>query len=203
MSVLAESAIRTEMKKDEDPLVVTPLLDDSQIGAASIDVRLGTEFIVWRRCSMSSINPLRQRSEWHGLLHRSQERMRVSLFETFTLHPGELVLGSTLEYLSIPGRLMASVEGRSSWGRLGLIIATATTISPRFKGCLTLEIMNSGEVPLEVYPGLRIAQLVIHRTEGSGAYRGRYNCPTGPEFTKAEEGWEGSVWCGSESTGHE
>ena len=74
--------------------------------------------------------------------------------------------------------------GRSSWGRLGLIIATATAVSPCFKGSITLELVNLGEAPLVLYPGVRIAQLVVHTVEGIGTYEGRYTCPTGPEFSR-------------------
>src|SRR5439155_26160938 len=102
---------------------------------------------------------------------RSQESIRISLHDQFIIHPGQLVLGATLEYLSLPKTVAASVEGRSSWGRLGLIIATACSVAPGFKGCITLELVNDGEVPLVLYPGVRIAQLIFHRTLKSASYR--------------------------------
>lgn len=103
-------------------------------------------------------------------------------------------MGSTLEYISLPTKLSAYVLGRSSWGRLGLIIATATTVSPDFKGCITLELINLGEVPILLYPGVRIAQLVIHTVEGEGKYKGRYSCPTGPEFSRIYKDDELDFW---------
>ena len=67
---------------------------------------------------------------------------------------------------------------------MGLIIATATKVDPGFRGCITLEIINEGEVPLILYPGVPIAQLVFHEAAGPSSYRGNYRCPVGPEFPK-------------------
>jgi uncharacterized cupin superfamily protein len=121
--------------------------------------------------------------------------MRVSLREPFIIHPGQLALGATLEYLSLPERLTATVEGRSSWGRLGLIIATACNIDPGFKGCITLELVNNGEAPLVLYPGVRIAQFVFHRAEGAAVYgEGKYNCPVGPQFSRIDKDEEMPFW---------
>jgi dCTP deaminase len=198
MSVLAGENIRREMKKapSEDPLILVPLLEESQIGEASVDVRLGYEFIVLRKSSVQHIDPTRTGS-WEADLHRYQERTRISLHDKFVIHPGQLILGATLEYISLPRTLAASVEGRSSWGRLGLVIATASTIGPGFKGCITLELVNAGEVPLVLYPGIRIAQIVFHRIEGSAEYKGKYDCPTGPEFTQIHRDTDISIWGGS------
>ena len=193
MSVLTKEVIWKEMKRSEDPLVVTPLLERSQIGDASIDVRLGHEFLMLRRSSVHHLDPTLKQG-WETALYRSQERFRIAPLQRFVLHPGDLVLGATLEYVSIPRTIAASVEGRSSWGRLGLIIATASTVAPGFKGCVTLELVNSGVVPLTVYPGERIAQLLFHRVEGAVAYSGKYNCPTGPQFSRLHEDPELALW---------
>jgi len=88
----------------------------------------------------------------------------------------------------MPGDLEAQVEGRSSWARLGLIIATATTVEPGFKGVITLELSNVGTIPLVLRPGVRIAQLVFHEAHPAlrNAYSGRdkYLFPIGPEFSR-------------------
>ncbi|GAH46269.1 unnamed protein product, partial [marine sediment metagenome] len=89
----------------------------------------------------------------------------VPLGNDFILHPNQFVLGITLEWIHFPKDLAGYVIGRSSWGRQGLIIATATGVHPGFSGCLVLELSNSGEVPIHIYPGLRIAQLFVHRLE--------------------------------------
>ena len=78
------------------------------------------------------------------------------------------------------------------WGRTGLIIATATKVDPGFRGCITLEIVNEGEVPLVLVPGIPIAQLVFHRTEQPVSYSGVYSCPIGPEFPRFDKLISGS-----------
>ena len=85
------------------------------------------------------------------------------------IHPHQLILACTLEYLRLPRDLMAYVIGRSTWGRLGLIVATAVGIQPSFAGTLTLELRNLGEAPLSLYPGQAIAQLFFHSVSGAEA----------------------------------
>ena len=82
------------------------------------------------------------------------------------IHTKEFVLGVTLEWIRLPSNRAAYVVGRSSWGRHGLIIATATGVHPGFTGCLTLELSNVGEIPITVKPGTTICQLFIHEVRG-------------------------------------
>jgi len=89
----------------------------------------------------------------------------VPFGESFVLHPKSFVLGSTLEWIRLPANRGGYVTARSSWGRYGLIIATATGIHPGFSGCLTLELANVGEIPIVIKPGTTIAQLFIHTVE--------------------------------------
>lgn len=175
-------------------LVVTPMLDPwSSIGVSSIDVRLGGQFIVMSReafpgLDMAAVETLESR------LERYQKAVVRTRGESFVLHPGQLVIGSTMEYVQIPKGLMAYVIGKSSLGRMGLIIATATKVDPGFRGCITLEVINEGEVPLVLYPGSPIAQLVLHEVEGESVYQGRYECPTGPEFPRFSVEREDGFW---------
>lgn len=167
-----------------DRLIVTPLLDrDSAIGPSSIDLRLGNQFLVFRRESFEVMDVGAPGSERENI-HRYQERLVRPIRGKIVLHPRQLIIGSTLEYVQIPKGLMSYVVGKSSWGRLGLIIATATKVDPGFRGCITLEIVNEGEIPLVLYPGLPIAQLVLHSAPGDVVYDGSYHCPIGPEFPK-------------------
>ena len=85
--------------------------------------------------------------------------------EPFILHPRAFVLAVTLEWMRLPNDIAGSVVGRSSWGRHGLIIATATGVHPSFTGCLTLELTNVGEVPITIKPGTTICQIFLHRVE--------------------------------------
>jgi dCTP deaminase len=198
MSVLTNAAIWDQIKKPADPLVITPLLEKEQIGASSVDVRIGHQFIVLQRPAVTHVDPT-QVNHPKMSIYQTQHRIRVSLHEEFVIHPGQLVLGATLEYIAVPKDLAATVEGRSSWGRLGLIIATACSVAPGFKGCITLELLNQGEVPLVLYPGIRIAQLIFSRTEGKADYREKddppkYDCPTGPQFSQIHHDTEMPIW---------
>ncbi len=168
-------------------LVVTPLLSKDQIGPASIDVRLGSSTIIPRK-TYADKQDVTERETIREVERRLYERRRLKYHSRFVLHPNQLILGVTLEYLSLPSTLFCSIASRSSWGRLGLIIATASAVQPGFKGCLTLELVNLSESPIALYPGLLVGQLVFEEmAEKSGEpaeYTGRYDCPTEAELPK-------------------
>jgi dCTP deaminase len=185
--VVDEGELRRRMAAPPgERLVVTPLLNAEQVSGASLDVRLGTEFILLKRSARGPIDPLPDA----GGLHPDdfQERVRIPVGGRMILHPNQLVLGATLEFLQIPQDLMAYVIGRSSWGRLGLIVATAVMVQPGYRGSLTLELANLADTPVYLYPGTRIAQLAFHRLDHPvAAYGGaaaKYRAPVGPEFSK-------------------
>jgi len=122
-------------------IFITPILSEKQIGRASIDVRLGNVFIVFRRTKYSGLDVLETSKEkLASRIEEFQERIYVPLGKKFFLHPQQLVLGCTLEYVRIPNDLVAEVVGRSSWGRLGLILSAATLVHPGFAGVITLEL---------------------------------------------------------------
>ncbi|WP_374383141.1 dCTP deaminase [Dongia sp.] len=165
MSELSTQAIRDRLEqKDLDRrLVVSPLLDiDSQvkIGQASVDLRLGFDFCLVSPSSTGAIDELSNGA--HPDFTSLYRREYVPFGASLTIHPHQFMLAQTLEYLRFPPDLMAYVVGRSTWGRLGLIVATAVGIHPGFAGSLTLELRNLGETPLTLYPGQTIAQLFIH-----------------------------------------
>ena len=149
----------------EDPadrLVISPILDlDRQVkpSTASVDIRLGQHFHVPLRAKLSQLDLLSDRHQ--ADLHKYKDDTFVPLGDYFVLHPGQFVLGETLEWVHLPKNLTAFVVGKSTWGRDGLIIATAIGVHPNFSGILTLEISNVGEIPIYLYPGLSIAQLFL------------------------------------------
>jgi dCTP deaminase len=147
-------------------LVISPILEmDKQLkpGTASVDVRLGQRFHVPLRAKLSKLDLL---SKTHRQdLAKYKDDTFVPIGDYFVLHPGQFVLGETLEWVHLPKDLVAFVVGKSTWGRDGLIIATAIGVHPYFSGILTLEISNVGEIPIHLYPGLAIAQLFIASVE--------------------------------------
>jgi dCTP deaminase len=160
-------------------LIVMPLVDPAQIGEASIDVRLGTRFHVLRRTQGAGLDP---GTASHSSVERGQDEVVAAIGEPLWLHPGQFVLGATLEYFRFPRDLAADVVGRSSWGRVGLLVATAVLVQPGYRGTLTLELVNHGDGPIALYPGSRIAQLSIHPVISPPEipYAGKYVGPTGP-----------------------
>lgn len=175
-----EAAIDAE--KPSERLVITPLLDRAQIGSGAVDLRLGTEFLMLRRTRLPGIDPT---SRTQAEIDEMQERVVVPFGQQLWLHPRHFILAATLEYLALPPDLCANVVGRSSWGRLGLIVATAVFVHPGFHGCLTLELVNEGDSPIALTPGSRIAQLTIHRltraVSDTDAKDGKYYAPVRPE----------------------
>jgi len=150
----------------KDPLVIVPcpnLLDLRKSGSASIDLRLGTWFVTPRQARMSHLNII----EGETTQAQFTKINYVPFGSQYYLHPRSFVLGVTLEWLRLPIDLAGYIVGKSSWGRCGLIIATAAGVHPGFKGCLTLELSNTGEVPIPIIPGMTICQLFLHRVEKS------------------------------------
>jgi deoxycytidine triphosphate deaminase len=180
--VLSGEVIQARLNSQGDSqLVITPLLPNAA-GTGSLDIRLGSHFIVFHRADTPSIKTFDP--NWDP--REVQRAVEVGWGDRFVLHPNELVLASTLEYFRFPPDLAAQVITRSSYGRLGLITATAVEVHPYFRGCLTLELVNLGEVPLQLLPGERIAQLVFSRVDPPAGRpkRGDWSCPIGPEFSR-------------------
>ena len=173
MSVLGHQALKELLCHCdlEKRLIITPILNpEQQISEASIDIRLGNDFIVTRRGNLSSLDPAAATGDVRK--HRYQTKHFVNFKERFFLHPNELVLAGTLEWFRLPLSVAASVTSRSQWGRAGLVIATATAVHPGFCGTITLELLNLGEVPLVLYPGTSVAQTVFYDCSKATAYQG-------------------------------
>jgi dCTP deaminase len=127
--------------------------DPEMVQPASVDLRLGDSFRVFHNHRASAID-LRQPPS------NLTEEVVVPFDEPFVIHPGEFCLGRTLEWVELPDDIVARIEGKSSLGRLGLIVhATAGFCDPGWKGTLTLELNNLTRVPIRLYPSLPIAQL--------------------------------------------
>lgn len=150
MTALSDATIRSLV--DEGRIRIDPY-DPANVQPSSVDVRLGDSFRVFHNHRVSAID-LRNPPQ------NLTEEVRVDEGEPFVIHPGEFCLGRTLEWVELPDDIVSRVEGKSSLGRLGLIVhATAGFVDPGWKGTLTLELNNLTRVPIKLYPGLLIAQL--------------------------------------------
>lgn len=185
--ILSDKDLRARLAVGD--LKIGPLADpELQIQPASVDLRLAEEFLVYRPAQVACLDP-RDRAN----LNAATERVRVPEGDAFILHSGEFALGSTIERVLIPNDLVARVDGRSSIGRLAVVIhATAGFIDPGFEGQITLELSNLGRIPVRLYPGMRIAQIVLHQLTSPverpyGAGRGsHYHGQTGPQASRLE-----------------
>jgi len=151
-------------RMEEGDLVVEPVDDlDTQLQPASLDLRLGEEFLEFQRTNISCIHPNREQEVGDYVRETT-----VPEGEEFILHPGDFVLGTTKERVDVPDDLIATVQGRSSLGRLAVVIhATAGIVDPGYRGQITLELSNLGTAPVALSPGMRVSQLIF--TELSSA----------------------------------
>jgi dCTP deaminase len=185
--LLSHQELHRRLSQDtalDDRIWVTPLLDaDLQIGPASIDVRLGTSFAVFRRIHAGILDA---GSGFSGERLPGHERFECPVGESFLIHPLQFVLAITLEYIRLPNDLAAHLSVRSAWSRLGLVVGTSTLLQPGFTGCVTLEVINHGSTPLRLYPGSRIAQLAFERLDQPTLkpHQNRYVGAIGPELSK-------------------
>ena len=176
--VLSDRSIREALASGR--LAIEPIAEDA-LQPASVDIRLDRQFRVFRNHRDSYID-VRQPVE--GLTQVETVGDDVP----FVLHPGEFVLGSTLERVRLGADLVARVEGKSSLGRLGLLVhATAGYVDPGWDGHLTMELSNVANLPIRLYHGMKIGQLSFlelttpaDRPYGSPELRSKYQGQTGP-----------------------
>ena len=157
---------------------------------SSIDVRLDRFFRVFNNHLYTHIDPSVQQDEITA-------QVEVQDGEAFVLHPGEFVLASTLEVITLGDQLAGRLEGKSSLGRLGLLThSTAGFIDPGFSGHVTLELSNVANLPIKLWPGMKIGQLCIFRLSspaehpyGSAIYGSRYQGQRGPTPSRSSRNW--------------
>lgn len=157
--ILSDGTIRRMLR--EGKILLDPC-DPTLIQPASVDVRLGSSFLAFRRHTASDIDPWKVKDDL-------MEPADVAEGQPFILHPGEFVLGTTLERLTLPHDIVARIEGKSSLGRLGLLIhATAGFVDPGWtNGQITLELSNVAPLPIRLWPGMKIAQLSFIQMDAS------------------------------------
>ncbi len=166
MSVLSDRDIRAELEAGR--VVIRPY-DTADLQPSSVDLHLDRSFRVFRNTRYPYIDV-------RSLQPDLTELLAVEDDEPFILHPGEFVLGQTLEWVELPDDLVARLEGKSSLGRLGLLIhSTAGYVDPGWKGTLTLELSNVANLPIALYYGMRIGQISFFRM--SSAVERPYGSP--------------------------
>ena len=180
--ILSDHTIREELAAGR--IVIDPV-DDIDIQPSSVDLHLDRYFRVFRNHTMRVIDVKEDQSEL-------TELVEIGADDSFILHPGEFVLGSTSERVALPVDLVARLEGKSSLGRLGLLIhSTAGFVDAGFDGHLTLELSNVANLPITLYPGMKIGQISFLRMTtpadvpyGSAAVGSKYQGQRGPTASR-------------------
>jgi dCTP deaminase len=181
--LLSDRDIRAEL--DAERIRLDPL-DTSMIQPSSVDVRLDRFFRLFDNHKYAHIDPSQDQPELTRLVE-------VAPDEPFVLHPGEFVLGSTYEQVTLPDDVAARLEGKSSLGRLGLLThSTAGFVDPGFTGHVTLELSNVATLPIKLWPGSKIGQLCFFRLSspaehpyGTGDNLNRYMGQRGPTASRS------------------
>jgi dCTP deaminase len=181
--LLSDRDIRSELASGR--VKVEPF-EEKMVQPSSVDVRLDRFFRVFENHKYESIDPSIEQSEL-------TREIAVGSDDFFILHPGEFVLASTYEVITLPDDIAGRLEGKSSLGRLGLLThSTAGFIDPGFSGHITLELSNVANLPVKLFPGMKIGQLCLIKLSspaehpyGSALYGSRYQGQRGPTASKS------------------
>ena len=202
MTVLSDRTIKEELAASR--LVIEPL-DEANIQPASIDLQLDRVFRIFRVTRRPFVDVRQPMDDLTELVTIEDD-------EPFIIQQGTFVLGSTLESVTLPDDIVARVDGRSSLGRLGLLVhATAGYIDPGWTGKLTLELSNQSQMPIALYYGMKISQISflrmstpVDRLYGSEGLASKYQGQTGPTPSRifqdfSPDGWASAQTCASGS----
>ncbi|MDO5670946.1 MAG: dCTP deaminase [Corynebacterium sp.] len=181
--LLSDRDIRAAI--DSGALGIEPY-EPENVQPSSVDVRLDRFFRVFNNSKYTHIDPKLQQDELTSLVE-------VEEGDAFVLHPGEFVLASTLEKFTLPDNLAGRLEGKSSLGRLGLLThSTAGFIDPGFSGYVTLELSNVANLPMTLWPGMKVGQMAIFKMSspaevpyGTGSLGSKYQGQRGPTPSRA------------------
>ena len=181
--MLSDKDIKKALK---DKWIEISPLEQTFIQPSSVDLRVGTEFRVFENHKYSHIDPKAPQEDLTTLVEATKN-------EPFVLHPGEFVLGTTYEKVALSNKIVARLEGKSSLGRIGLLIhSTAGFVDPGFSGYLTLELSNVANLPIKIYPEMKIGQISFYYLNsaseakyGDRNYGSKYQGQEGPTPSKS------------------
>ncbi|WP_306508384.1 dCTP deaminase [Corynebacterium sp.] len=186
--LLSDRDIRAAIATEGPEALGIEPYDAEMVQPSSVDVRLDKFFRVFNNSRYTHIDPKQEMPDL-----TSEVEVEVAEGDAFVLHPGEFVLGATLEKFTLPANLAGRLEGKSSLGRLGLLThSTAGFIDPGFSGHITLELSNTANLPITLWPNMKVGQLAIFQMSspaeapyGSGALGSKYQGQRGPTPSKS------------------
>ncbi len=184
--ILSDKDIKTQLTAGR--IKVSPCNLDKQLGAVGIDLRLSNAFRIFKTTHKPFIDLTEE------MFDVDTELLELPEGEKFIVHPGEFVLGMTMETVELPDNIGGRLDGRSSLGRVGIIVhSTAGRVEPGWKGRLTLEISNIGKLPIALIPGMRFCCLMFEQisTPVEKVYKGKYQGTIMPTASKISEDFAG------------
>lgn len=179
--ILSDKDVKQRLK--EGKLKIDPLEVEEQIMPVGVDLRLGNEFKMFKRDVKSHIDPSKDK------LEDTMQTIMIEDGKSLMLHPGEFILGVTKEFIRLPDNIAGRIDGRSSLGRMGIIVhSTAGHVDPGFEGKLTLEITNIGKLPVMLFPGMKFCSIIFEEisspVEKDYQKVGKYVGDTSPAVSK-------------------
>jgi len=186
--VLSDRDIRKYIK--DKKIIIKPAPDFAvQLGSNSLDLRLGNAFRIFDHSKYPYIDPFQK-----NIGEEITREVKKKKTEPFIIQPGEFVLGTTIEYVELPDNLVGSLEGRSSIGRLGIMVhSTAASIECGFRGNITLELSNMGKMAVALYPGMRICSVAFMEMTSSAKVpyykkkNAKYSGQRGPDESRIQK----------------
>lgn len=158
--LLTDFQIKDYIKQQKIKISPVPNLKEA-LGSCSLDLRLGNSFRVFEISKYPFIDPFQ-----NGKSQEATREIKVEQGDYFMMHPGEFVLATTLETVELPANIAGRLEGRSSMGRLGIVVhSTASLVDPGFAGKIVMELGNLGRIPVALYPGMRLCALTFDKLE--------------------------------------
>lgn len=183
-----DEIIRRLDTQSSSQLHIDPILDrESQMGEVSIDLRLGYDFYVSVLTRNPTIDVVSTSNGGYGIPTHFQSTRR-DIGDKFILYPGQVVLGTTLEYLALPANILAEIGVRSSYARLGMSLNSFA--QPGYRGCVSLEIFNHGNIPIDLVVGSRVVQARLYEISTETEYLTRdrkYHAVVRPTLSKANQ----------------
>lgn len=167
MSLLPIKEVKLRLNSGKaDQIFIDPILSETQLGAVSVDLRLGCDFLVSVQTRKASVSLNKDKNFREPSMFFQESRRDVG--ETFILYPSQTALSTTLEYIGLPNNVYSDVSSRSSYNRLGLTLSS--TFQPGFRGCVSLELFNHSNSPIELVVGSRIVQARFFSVDAEAEY---------------------------------
>jgi len=175
MPVLSDKEMLKWLKSRK--LIIHPILDNEQVHGGKVDLRLDNIFYLIGRFKRPYYDPMEHIPSEGQEPEKYAEKRIVPYGKPFILHPNDYALAPLFEFVRLPKDIMGRLDGRSSLGRLGIVVhSTAGSVDPGYKGHLTMELMNNGMLPVALYPLMRVATLILTSmiSEAMRPYEGKY-----------------------------